>query len=82
MFIAFLAAFLIYLAIDAALSAAALYHLRQYTMPDWQAARLIVPIYLALATLFALLALYELWNIPFADFGTSFDLRQFLPPAR
>ena len=85
MFILAFAIFLLFLIIDAAISAAVIYHLRQYTMSDWNAARIVIPAYLALAILFALLAMYELWSIPFdtLPFGTTpFDIDTFLPSSR
>lgn len=85
MFIIAFAVFLLFLIADAALSAAVIYHLRQYTMPDWNAARIAVPAYIALAALFAILAMYELWNLPLAGLtfeGALPDFKTLLPPVR
>lgn len=65
MFTLLLAVLIATLAADIFFSAAAIYHLRTYTLPDWRAPRIVTPAYLALALLFAGFAVWSFLSIPF-----------------
>lgn len=56
-------AFLLFILADALLSAAVIYHLRQYTMPGWTVARAAVSLYLILAAIFLGIAVYQFRRI-------------------
>ncbi|MEK7108642.1 MAG: hypothetical protein AAB844_00820 [Patescibacteria group bacterium] len=78
MFAALLVLFLAVVAADALLSAAVIYHLRQYTLPGWTAAKLVIPLYLILASLLLIVALAYFLRVPWADYPTP---REFLSTA-
>lgn len=65
LFATLLAVFILVIALDVFFSAAIIYHLRHFTLPGWTAARIAVPVYLALAAIFFGLALYSFLTIPF-----------------
>lgn len=64
MFAVLLAVLILFVAVDIAISAAVIYHLRRYTLPGWNAARVAVPLYLTLAALCAGLAVEALLAVP------------------
>ena len=65
-FAAFLAIFVLAVAVDIFLSAAIIYHLLKFALPGRNAARIVIPAYLALAAIFFGLALYSFLAIPFS----------------
>lgn len=58
-----LTGFILFVLLDAILSAAVIYHLRQYTMPGWTIARAAIALYLILATIFLGIAIYQFRKI-------------------
>lgn len=64
MFWILLTLLIVFVATDAFFSGAVIYHLSKFTLPGWDAAKIVIPIYLALALLFLGLALYSLLQIP------------------
>lgn len=65
MFALFLTFFIVFVAANLFFSAAVVYHLRQYTLPGWNAARIILPIYGVLSLFFLGIALYSFLHVPF-----------------
>jgi len=63
MFIPLLIFFLAFVAVDGYLVAAVLYHLRQYTLPGWNAARVVMPVFIILSLTLLALASYFLFQI-------------------
>lgn len=63
MFTALLSFLLIFAAADGLLSAAIVYHIQKYSLPDWRAMKIVMPIYFGLFALFLALALYSLTRI-------------------
>lgn len=55
----------------ALLSAAVFYHLFQYTLPGWTAARIVVPIFLVLSAALFLLTVYFFFGTPWEYFDAS-----------
>lgn len=53
----------LFLLADVALGASVIYHLRKYTLPRSTAARIAIPLYLALSSLFLLFAIQSLLAI-------------------
>lgn len=74
MFTALLVLFLAVVAADAFVSAAVIYHLRQYTLPDWTAAKLVIPLYAVLAAFILTVALVYFLRVPWADYPTLREL--------
>ncbi len=62
--------FILFVLADAILSAAVIYHLRQYTMPGWTIARAAIASYLILAGLFLGVAVYYFRQINPDDLAT------------
>ncbi len=56
--------FIAFVIADVYLVAAVFYHLRQYTLPGWDAARVIMPLYIFLSLALLLLAVYYFRQIP------------------
>lgn len=65
MFTVLLALFIAFTAADAFVSAAAIYHLRSYTLPGWSAPKIVIPIYVAISLIFIGFALNAFLRIPF-----------------
>lgn len=65
MFWILLAFFILFLAVDAFLSAAVIFHLYQYTMSDWTLGRTVAAAYAAMAIGFLILAILSFAAIPF-----------------
>jgi len=65
MFTALLSFFVIFVAADIFFAAAVLYHLRQYTLPGWNAAKVVIPAYVGLSLLFLGLAIWSFLRITF-----------------
>ncbi|MBI4132138.1 MAG: hypothetical protein HY474_00730 [Candidatus Sungbacteria bacterium] len=63
MFFTLLSFFIAFTAAHAFFSAAAIYHLRSYTLPGWSAPKIVIPAYLALSLLFLGLALAALFSL-------------------
>ena len=51
---------LVFTAADGLFSAAIVYHVRKYSLPDWRAVKIVVPVYFALFVIFFALAMYSL----------------------
>ncbi|MBI2055501.1 MAG: hypothetical protein HYT42_01270 [Candidatus Sungbacteria bacterium] len=67
MFIILLSGFLIFLAADIYFATAAFWHLRQYTLPGWNAARIVMPLFVLISLLligFASYALIQIYFLP------------------
>lgn len=73
MYIALLGLFFAVVAANAIVGAAVIYHLRKYTLPGWTAAKIVVPAYVLLSLIFALLALHALSRIPMNE-GNAFSV--------
>ena len=65
MFAVLLALFIAFVAADAFVSAAAIYHLWSYTLPGWPAPKIVIPVYVATSLVFIGFALRALVSIPF-----------------
>lgn len=55
--------FALFVLADAIISAAVIYHLRQYTMPGWTMGRAAIALYLTLAAIFLGIAIYQFRHI-------------------
>lgn len=65
MFWILLAFFILFLAVDAFLSAAVIFHLYQYTMADWTLGRTVAIVYAVITIGFLALAILSFAAIPF-----------------
>lgn len=68
MFWLLLGFFIVVVAVDAFISAAVIFHLYQYTMMDWTMGRTIAIVYVALASVFVILAITFFLRIPFTTY--------------
>jgi len=68
MFWVLLSLFILFLAVDAFLSLAVLFHLYQYTMAEWTAGRAVAIVYAAIAIGFLALAVASFSAIPFGEY--------------
>lgn len=71
MFIILLSGFLIFLAANIYLAAAAFWHLRHYTLPGWNAAKIVVPLFIGLTLILLGFASYALIQIYFLTAGSA-----------
>lgn len=55
--------FVAFVAVDLFLAAAVIYHLRQYTLPGWNAAKVVIPTYIVLSLMFLAAAGFYLWQM-------------------
>lgn len=62
--------FSLFVFVDALLSAAVIYHLRQFTMPGWTLGRTIIALYLIFAGIFLATAVYYVFQIKPDDLVT------------
>lgn len=69
MFWILLGFFIAFVAVDAFVSAAVIFHLYQYTMTDWTTGRTIAIAYVIFAFIFAVLAVIFFLQIPFASYA-------------
>ena len=60
--------FVAFILVYAFLAGSVLYHLRQYTLPGWNAARIIVPIFFILSAIFLAFATYFFFTVPWEKF--------------
>ncbi len=65
-----LSGFMLFILADALLSAAVIYHLRQFTMPGWTLGRTVIGLYLILAAIFLATAAYYVFQINPHDLAT------------
>lgn len=65
MFPFFLGLFVAFLALDAFFSIALIYHLWNFTLPEWKAPKIVIPSYLILTLIFLGFALISFSRIPF-----------------
>lgn len=65
MFIAILVFFIVFTVLYVLFAAAIIYHLRQYTLPGHPTSKIVISIFLFLATLFWLFSLTFLFKIPY-----------------
>ena len=56
--------FILFVAADAFIAGAVIWHLRTYTLPGWNAAKIAIPLYLLLSAVFFGFALYFFIQIP------------------
>lgn len=63
MFLLLLTLLILFVAVDLFLAVSAFYHLRQYTLPGWNAAKVVIPTYLILSLVFLGAAVYYLRQV-------------------
>ena len=68
MFVLLLVLLIVFIATDAFIAAAVIWHLHKYTLPGWTAAKAVVPAYLGLSLTLLALALYSFLRIPWSAY--------------